>query len=357
MTSQGARDWALIVGVSRYRDTRFPTLQGPERDAREFHAWVTSPKGGGITKKSQVKLIVSPKAGGSRSGAKPKPTVEQITEFFEELERLAKTNAARKNSLRVGRRLYIFLSGHGFMPTEEETALLTANAQMEMLHHLPGKAWANLFYKGLRFEEILLFMDCCRPMVPKTPLSVPLLRIAPDPKYREMGKVFYVFATTSDRSARERVMDDGKVHGVFTRALLDGLTGAAITDPNQTDVSTADLREYLYNSVESFTDPKNPTARLRPVVEPSQNETIDFVIAKAKAKTFAVRIHLPAGSKGRRVNLRRSALKIVQSYQAGSNTLDVSLPTGLFGVEIVGGTVEMKEFEVKASRALQHVRF
>ncbi len=351
MSNQGARDWALIVGVSHYRDQRFGDLQGPERDAKDFYAWVTSPTGGGIRRKRQVRMILSARS------AKPKPTVEQITEFFEDLESLAKTNAAKEKGFTIGRRLYIFLSGHGFKPTDEETALLTANAQMEALHHLPGKAWANLFYKGLRFEEILLFMDCCRPTVPKTPLSAPLLRIAPDPKYRDVGKVFYAFATTSGRSARERVMDDGKVHGVFTRALLEGLRGAALTDPNRTDVSTSDLRQYLYNSVESFTDPQDPASKLRPVVEPSQNETIDFVIAKATPKTFAVRIHLPAGSKGRTVNLRRSGLRIVRSDQAASSTLDVSLPTGLYGVEIVGGTVPMKEFEVMASKALQHVRF
>lgn len=357
MSSGGTRDWALIVGVSRYRDRRFGDLEGPERDARDFYAWVTSPAGGGITNKKQVRLILSPKAGANKKQSKAKPTAEQITEFFEGLEELAKTNAAKKKGLRIGRRLYVFLSGHGFKPTDEETALLTANAQMEALHHLPGKAWVNLFYKGLRFEEVLLFMDCCRPTVPKTPLSAPLLRIAPDPTFRDVGKVFYAFATTSDRSARERKMDDGKVHGVFTTALIEGLNGAAITDPKQTTVSTADLRNYLHNSVERFTDPKNPAAKLRPVVEPSQNETVDFVIGKAKAKMFQVRIHLPAGSKGRKVNLRRSGLRIEKSFKAASATLDVLLPTGLYGVEIVGGTVPMKDFEVKASKAPQHVRF
>jgi hypothetical protein len=56
---------------------------------------------------------------------------------------------------------------------------------------------------------------------------------------------------------------------------------------------------------------------------------IDFVIGKAAPTTFAVRIHLPADSKGRTVNLRRGGLKIVRSYTAASRTLDVSLSTGL----------------------------
>jgi hypothetical protein len=244
MSSATARDWALIVGVSRYREKRFGDLEGPERDARDFYAWVTSPNGGGITKKNQIRLILSPGAGKGKPGGKPKPTVEQITEFFEELEELAQVNASKRKGLQVGRRLYIFLSGHGFKPTDEETALLTANAQMEALHHLPGKAWANLFYKGLRFEEVLLFMDCCRPTVPKTPSSTPILKIAPNPTYKDVGKVFYAFATSSGRSARERLID-GKVRGVFTAALLEGLQGAAATDLDQTEISTADLRNYL----------------------------------------------------------------------------------------------------------------
>lgn len=350
-------DWALIVGVSRYREKRFGDLEGPERDAREFFAWVTSPQGGGIKNRRHVRLILSPRGGKGKPAHKPKPTAEQITEFFEELEEVAKANAAKGKGLKVGRRFYIFLSGHGFKPTDEETALLTANAQMDVLHHLPAKAWANLFYKGLRFEEIVLFMDCCRPLVPKTPIVPPLLKIAPDPSYRNVGKVFYAFATSSGRTARERAMEDGKVRGVFTAALLEGLKGAAATDPDRKEITTADLRNYLYNSVERFTDPKNPAVKLRPVVEPSQNETLDFVIGRAEPKTFPVRIHLPAGSKGRTVNLRRANLKIFRDYVAESRTLDVSLPIGLYGVEIVGGLVPMKELEVKASTGLQHVRF
>jgi hypothetical protein len=358
--SKAANDWALIVGVSRYREKRFGDLEGPERDARDFYAWVTSPKGGGITKKKQVRLILSPRhrATGSRAQGKAKPTVEQITDFFEELDRIAKSNAAKKRTgLSVGRRLYIYMSGHGFKPSDSETALLTANAQMDALHHLPGKAWASLFYKGLYFEEVLLFMDCCRPTVPKTPASEPILVIPPNPKYKDFGKCFFAFACTSGRLARERVMDDGKVRGVFTTALLEGLGGAAITDPNAKEVSTADLRNYLYNSVDSFTDPRNPAAKLRPVVEPSQNETIDFVIGKAAPKTFAVRVHLPAGSKGKTLNLRRGNLKVFRSHVADSRYWDLSLPIGFYGVEIIGGSVPMLDFEVKAVKATQHVRF
>src|SRR5688500_746451 len=128
MSSPGARDWALIVGVSRYRDRRFGDLERPERDARDFYAWATSPTRGGITNKKHVRLMLSPDEGANKKNSKRKPRSEQITECLEELEELAKTNAAKKKKLRIGRRLYVSLSAHGFKPTDEETALLTANA-------------------------------------------------------------------------------------------------------------------------------------------------------------------------------------------------------------------------------------
>lgn len=44
-TSVGTR-WAVVIGVSDYRDTRIPSLRYATKDAQTFHAWLLSPDGG-----------------------------------------------------------------------------------------------------------------------------------------------------------------------------------------------------------------------------------------------------------------------------------------------------------------------
>jgi hypothetical protein len=53
----------------------------------------------------------------------------------------------------VGRRLYLYFAGHGFAPTDTETALLMANAtRTRGGHHIPGRSYAEWFYRAGYFN-------------------------------------------------------------------------------------------------------------------------------------------------------------------------------------------------------------
>lgn len=352
--------YALVVGVSRYPEKEFGDLGGPETDAQAFHDWVVSPGGGGVAR-NRAKLILSSQFKVATRPLSAKPTVEAIQRFFEQLHEVAKRNDENGEGLTVGRRLYLYFGGHGFMPADDETALLTANASVDLPHHVPGKAWANLFYRGFYFEEILLFMDCCRLPLARAIPNRPALQIAPNPMAGTNGKRFFAFACPSGRAARERVMAGGVSRGVFTTALLEGLRGGA-TNVVTGDITTGDLRNYLHNNMQGFLAPedlKNPQlAELRPVIEPPLGEMRDFLVVRTPPTLYPIRVPLPESATGKTVNVR-SGTPVDGSFPRVSTTTGAppsalfSLPVGLYLIEVVGGDEGFRSFEVKAGEGVR----
>ncbi|MGD2127438.1 MAG: HEAT repeat domain-containing protein [Desulfobacteraceae bacterium] len=55
--------WAVIIGISRYKDTRIPSLRYACSDARAFYNWLVSPSGGRYPP-SRVKLLLDEEATG-----------------------------------------------------------------------------------------------------------------------------------------------------------------------------------------------------------------------------------------------------------------------------------------------------
>jgi len=232
-------DYAISVGINNYPE--FTSLQGAENDAVDFHDWVTSSQGGGLPS-ANAELILS--SGTTRKDARP--TAEQIDEAFEHLHAIARQRGW------VGRRLYLFFAGHGFSQDLDETALLMANASELLLgYHLAGRRYAQWFQAASYFNEVVLFMDCCRKNYPKV-----FLRHPPWPKVDnpEAGRVSfaYGFSTYWRGSSHERQFDDGRFHGLFSRTLLNGLRGAATDEHGQ--ISSESLKSYVLNNLPPLPD-------------------------------------------------------------------------------------------------------
>lgn len=62
-TSVGVQ-WALIIGISKYRDSKVPGLRYASADARAFYNWAVSSSAGGIPP-SRVKLLLDENATGA----------------------------------------------------------------------------------------------------------------------------------------------------------------------------------------------------------------------------------------------------------------------------------------------------
>ena len=105
-------DRAIVVGVARYprfgSDGVSPNdLQGPVKDARAVADWLTNKA------RAHVTLITSDGLGEQASGPSP---------IFGPLRRISPTarnptvgKSMAEKTARLGRRLYVYMAGHGFI--------------------------------------------------------------------------------------------------------------------------------------------------------------------------------------------------------------------------------------------------
>jgi hypothetical protein len=140
-------DWALRVGIDRYLKAGVKALHGAVGDATRFRDWVIRPPGGGVDP-GHVMLLTSPAH--DQPGKPPKPAFSNIWTFFEGL--------TFQLGSEPGRRLYIYLSGHGISPSGQQSvrnaALLMANAvKPNHLHNFPGNVWAEGARSAAVFRE------------------------------------------------------------------------------------------------------------------------------------------------------------------------------------------------------------
>lgn len=287
-------DRAVVVGVSHYPGG-FPELQGPVRDAEDFRDWLIAPTGGGLAP-GQVRLLTTPNPPPINVGAAC-PLDADVRKAFDELEDLALANNATNGPLRAGRRLYLFFSGHGFAPAAVvrrfETAVLMANATRTRLgYHIPARGYADWFHASGYFDEILLFMDCCREVFRTAPVAGPHFA---DPAGGRPVRGFYAFGTKWKGLARERHFDDvGQTRGVFTRALMAGLRGAARDAAG--NVTTTSLRDYLFTNMQTFLAPADLANRdipKEPDFDTMPEVNGDFVIASYSPPTATLRVSIP----------------------------------------------------------------
>jgi uncharacterized caspase-like protein len=359
-------DWAIVVGIQSYFDSgSLGALAGPENDAREFFEWVTSSAGGNVPEGQATLILSSDYKPPFANIAEAMPTREAIKNAFDHLNTIAQENNEKELGFTVGDRLYIFMAGHGFAPDidDELTALLTAEASVpEMrLNHVIGSYMADQFWRAAFFKQVLLFMDCCRSVLPCSEPFRPYKTL----RGRDYDKLirFYAYGARVAQESREWTPPGGKCHGVFTMTLLNGLRGAAydLNDPKH--ITGKSLNNYLYNGFKTFVSPADrtrPMERNEPEVKYEQKPDSDFVVADvpptgivervlgAKSKKFPVRILASAPNVGRDVEIQDWQFKPVTKLTLAAAN-QVELERGFF--TIVGTPSEIR-FEVTGSGGL-----
>ena len=234
-------DFALVVGINDYKS--LDALDGAKNDAEAFVRWVRDPAGGDVPEEN-VELFLS-------STDTWAPTTDAIVGWMEEL--LARYSPGLDQ--RIGRRLYLFMAGHGIGPGVDDAGLLVPSTSALSVKYLPGGKYANYFREAALFDEVLLFMDCCRDhdwQLPEAPVT---LRAKPDPAAAHKVNILYAFATGFGRKSRERAFeeDGSAVGGIFTRALLDGLACKAATPDGR--ITSESLKRYVLRQVEKLRVP------------------------------------------------------------------------------------------------------
>ncbi|MDR3636401.1 MAG: caspase family protein [Isosphaeraceae bacterium] len=353
------QDFAVIIGVQAYPG--LTNLEGPENDARAFRDWVVSPEGGNVPDgrrgqnfqpgwNGNVRMILSSDYPVVNAPNDARPICADVQAAFNDLYDLAEANAKAGQGTVAGRRLYIYMAGHGIEPQLNHTALLMANAKERRFgFHILGKDYADFFYSAGFFAEILLFMDCCRdyfPMVPLTPVPFDTRsdHAAPDHVH-----YLYGFATKWKRRSRERPIN-GQTRGVFTTALLEGLRGGA-SDGNR--ITAASLRSYLNECMQLFFDPQS----LQDPEIPKQPEFVQFpsegdglvIVENVPPLRYDVVIHLSPDTMGKRVQvLGPKFTNVAAQTVASADRWPLQLPRGLYLAQALE-LGQQADFEVKGT--------
>ncbi|HKG92301.1 MAG TPA: hypothetical protein VKA84_10435 [Gemmatimonadaceae bacterium] len=337
----GADDYAIVVGINRY--PALVDLEGPERDARAFRDWLLD-SGGGAVPAEHVRLLVSSDHPPAMSPLDAKPTAAMFYRECAALMQVAARNAEEGLGRRIGRRLYLYMSGHGIAPSFDETALLMANATVTQTgYHVPGRLVAEHFRAAAYFDEVLLFMDCARERTPRATLApVPFTAVYGPPPLSP--RWFYAFSSKWGLISVERRIG-GEVRGVFSAALLAGLRGGAAAAGGQ--ITAASLASYLYGGMKAFldlADLENVDLTLEPEVSYDPSVGDEFVIARVPDLEFPVTITFAEAARGQRAEVRSATLDAIAETTAGDAPWRLSLRPGLY---LATAGAAQRPFEVR----------
>jgi hypothetical protein len=262
---------------------------------------------------------------------------------------LADENSQKRLGMRAGRRLWMFFSGHGFAPSLDTSGVLMANATVKRVYCIGAARWADRLYAGGWFDEVLLFQDACRSRIAAADLDGLFLPLR-EPSQMLQRNRFYAFSAKDQKLSKEVPFPDGKVRGVFTATLLDGLRGAA--RDNATGAITArSLRTYLQDTMQSrlpAEDKDNPEIAKEPDVH--DFDKFDIVPAPASLPAaapvageltkFTVDITLPAA--GLAVTLQDGNLQNIKTDNPAGNVWSIQLQPGLYRVLATGLDISFK---------------
>lgn len=318
-------DHALVIGIDRYPelgDNQSPLdLRGPGNDADIMAAWFES---------QNVNVLAKIK--GDMNGGAANPTRQQIETELKRIGWMSRMNALAGRGPAVGRRLYIYLSGHGYSPARRRGCIFTADASSTFSDHVYISGWLDWFSDAGYFREFVLWMDCCMTrysqLLPQGPAALVKSERAPP------NGVFIAFAAQRPlRAVEVPIPEDGdKWHGAFTWALLEGLKGAAV-DANGL-VSSRSLGDWLRNAQSHYITPGDLNSSLVSR-EPDIEEDSKLVFVRGVTpKRYRVTLSFAPALAGSPARLWSGRPPRPEAFDIAGSSHAMSLRPGLYVVEV-----------------------
>lgn len=347
------QDYAIVVGISLYpgfgaTPTDNANLRAPVRDAIGIFNWLVSPSGGDLPP-DNVELICSDEGARMVDVLDAVPKLEEIQRAFQKLVQRAEVSDAARKGFRAGRRLYIYMSGHGFAPEPYTGCLFVANATRLNVPNVYASGWLKWFRDAACFDEFVLWMDCCMDrMVTVDPEAIPLRPQLAAPSH---APAMVAFAAPRPLRALE-IEIDGAIHSVFTHTLLKGLKGAA-GDRQSGRVTGRSLGDYIYNAMKDWipaAEMKNPVISKEPQIVEAASDLVLFEPAPASftAQSYPITIRFPGAPGPARARLWRGNPAQAEDVEIKNGIVEIERPRGLYVVEVPGQSLR-KGFEVTGS--------
>ncbi|MER2266113.1 hypothetical protein [Methylobacterium oxalidis] len=257
--------------------------------------------------------------------------LEQDAFFW--VEGLAQQNVARSAGRTVGRRLYVYMSGHGFSTTQREGCLITADALPTKINaNVCASAWLQWWQDAGYFREFVLLLDCCmNRMTTGLPMRAPLagLNASMPP-----GPSFVAFAAKRPLKAVEMPVpaDNGRFHGIFTWAFLDGVKGAAVNAAGT--VTGQSMGNWLRNALYQRMGPSERTNRdISQEPEIGSNDPQLVLARPTEPLRFEIALSFPADAIGKKTRLWSGVPPRARTFNAAAK-FSIKVQPGLHVVEV-----------------------
>jgi len=236
--------WAVIIGVSRYSDTRIQSLRYATADAKYFYHWLVSSKGGKYAP-NNIRLLLDKKATGKN--------IKDA--LFNWLRQAIEEDI-----------VIIYFAGHGSPDSPdspENLYLLPYDTQYDNIAATGFPMWdvETALKRFIKAKRVIVIADACHSGgvgqsfdvyrrstrgIGVNPISTRLEKLS------KIGKGVAVISASGDKQTSQEGNQWGGGHGVFTYYLMEALKGEA--DYNQDrKVSLGELIPYLSEQVRRAT--------------------------------------------------------------------------------------------------------
>lgn len=328
-------DYAILVGIDKY--PKFGNgytpahLQGPLNDVNALKRWLTDPKGGAVPPANVIEISPA-----KREKYEPhQPNFSDINMLFDELH----TRSSASGKSQFGRRVYIYMSGHGFSPSRSKACIYTADARQDNGQNVHATGWLHWLQDSGYFREFVLWIDACMDRDYSYPPGEPSLKkitVNAPPLAN-----FVAFAAQRPWKALEVPIeeDQGKFHGAFTWALLEGLRGSA-ADANGR-VTGRSLGDWMRNAMAArFTDRDRRDANISKEPEILEEDASLIFVRGAVAPDIDVTLRFPESALGGQARIwSGSPPAIATRFALKTSSKQLRLRAGLYVAEVASAGI------------------
>lgn len=270
------RSIAIVVGINEYPEFTYqPELHGTVADACDFAEWALDGAGGGVAPEDLYFWThpwPQPGPGALRDyldGDLPTWQHEVLGRAAQDQARPPVAREIIYTIERAGRegfeaaiggppapmRALVFLAGHGlravpFGGLAEETCFVAADFRPDGSSLAPGLVPSESLRRSLlnhRFDEVVMFLDCCRVQTSK--LRMQAVSLA-DQDGEKVLPWSLALAAQVDKPAYETTADP--VRGAFSATLMTGLRSCREGPAHE--LTAAGMRDYVRQNISTHTD-------------------------------------------------------------------------------------------------------
>jgi hypothetical protein len=266
------KSWALVVGINQYHpNAGQPVLCGAVADASDFADWALHPQGGAVDLSrlyfwthpppanpttALLPYLATPTQWYDLEGAIPPdfsrpPFFYHIAETALRAGRDAIATAMAKGDDET-RRIYVFFAGHGVQTntygatTEIQTCFVAGDFRPDnttVTGLIPCEDFRRALLGG-GFDEVFMFLDCCRVAMTKLNMPAPTIgsansRLPPQPVWG--------VGNAAQKSMIAYETEALPIRGAFSKTLLDGLR--TVRDPGNQTLTIESLKVYVRDKI------------------------------------------------------------------------------------------------------------